>query len=139
MDIINLLEHIKTGAFLEDGAFPFDVIVRDSVPADLPKTDIPSVSFSDINYDFGLSGQLRGIAEKYARILIINQSVNMVYLLPWIFSLHDDKQVTICNVAGISSYMSKAQPDLQDITLLLHSLPVKEAYDKKTLLTTLRA
>ncbi len=96
------------------------------------------MSLSDLAYDFGVAGQLTALSEKHPRLLVIIETINSLYLLPWIHSLPKEVNVTILQLnAGIASHMSKSKPDMTDIALLYGMIAVKEVYDMESLMSLL--
>ncbi|MBP6910765.1 hypothetical protein KBC03_04155 [Patescibacteria group bacterium] len=96
------------------------------------------MALSDVAYDFGIAGKLAALHEKHPRMLVIIETLNSLYLLPWIHALPKEANVTILQLnAGIASYMSKSQPDMTDIALLYGMISVKEVYDMESLMSLL--
>lgn len=92
------------------------------------------MTLGDISYDFGIGGKMAALSEKYTHILLVVQTLNMFYLMPWISSLSKDANVTIINLgAGVSSYIHSTQPEMADVALLMPYMAVQEVYDKQTL------
>lgn len=77
---------------------------------------------------------MAALTEKHTKILLVVETVNMLYLLPWISTLSEEKNVAIVTTgAGIASYMSKGQPEMSDVTLVMPYMTVCEVYDKESL------
>ena len=45
------------------------------------------MTIADVQYDFAIAGKLAALSEKHARILVISETLNAMYLLPWLSSL----------------------------------------------------
>lgn len=140
MEIVNLIADISEGRFLRDEILPYDLIMWERMPGELPKGTYTHMSINDIHYDFGVAGQMSAMTEKYDRILLIIDTLNVLYLLPWISQLSEKKNVTIVTLSsGVASYMRKSQPEMSDVALVMPYMKVCEVYDKETLNATLIA
>lgn len=140
MDIINLVSYIREGRFLGDTVLPFDCIVREKLPAELSDTKHKHLTFLDVGYDFGLAGQMSALSMEYKNILVVVESVNMLYILPWLQQLPEKFHVTVLNLgAGVASYLTKSLPELDDVALLLTHIAVKEVRDGESLRQALKA
>ncbi len=140
MEIVHLVSHIEQGFFLHDDILPFDVIVWEEKPADISisKGKYTHMTLADVSYDFGLSGKMAAVTEKHDRVLLIVKTINTMYLLPWISSLDEKKNVTIVTLgAGVASYAIKSQPEMMDVAMVMPYMSVCEVYDKTSLDHTL--
>ena len=105
---------------MHDDIFPYEVVIWEKMPAGLPISQSTHMTLADVGYDFGLSGKMEAITEKHESVLLVIETVNMLYLLPWISALEEKKNVTIVTTsAGVASYMSKSQPEMSDVTLVM--------------------
>lgn len=139
MDIVNLVNAVQAWVFLRDEKMPFDMIMWETMPDELDKR-YEHNDLSDLGYDFGVAGKLAAYHDKYPRMLVVVETLNALYLLPWLQWLqgNEKKSVTILQLnAGIASYMTKSSPDMTDIASLLPYIAVKEVYDLQSLLNTL--
>lgn len=140
MDIVNLVSYIHEGTFLDDAILPYDLIVREKKPADLSDTKHEHRTFADISYDFGLSGQMNALSAQYSNILVVVETVNVVYLLPWIQSTDSKSHITVLNLScGLASYVKKSAPEMDDVSLLFSHITVKEVRDAESLRMALAA
>ena len=140
MDIINLGSYIREGRFLSDTVLPYDLIVREKLPAELNDTKHKHQTFLDVGYDFGLSGQMTALSNEYKNILLIVESLNMLYLLPRLQQLPEGFHVAVVNLAsGIASYLAKSLPELDDVSLLFGHITLKEVRDAESLRNALKA
>ena len=138
MDIINLVPYIQEWIFLQHDILPYDLIVREKQPQEADKK-YKHMTLADVSYDFGVAGKLAALSDQYKRILVISETLNALYLLPWLSNLPSDVNVTVLQVgAGISGYMSKNWPDMTDIGTLLPYARVLEAYDRDSLTAALQ-
>ncbi len=134
MDIINLVTSVQEGLFLHEKKLPYEVIVWEKMPTELP-LGYTHMELKDLAYDFGMSGKLTVLTEKHKSVLLIIESIEGFYLLPWLSKLPKDHTVTVVQInAGISSYMSRSMPDQMDISLMLPFVSVKEVYDMDSLM-----
>lgn len=137
MDIVNLVNFIQEGLFLSHEVLSYDAIVWEKMPSELNK-NYNHIELADLQYDFGAAGKMAALSDKYQSILIIIDTINALYLLPWLSSLPKDKRVTVLQLnAGIASYMTKSQPDITDIAMLLPYIAVKEVFDEESLMQQL--
>ena len=101
MEIIDLVGYIKEGTFLHEDDFHYDAVVWENLPADLPKGKTQHITMSDLSYDFGVTGQLSTLSAKHTHILLIIETFNSSYLIPWLSSFSDKKNhVTILSLSA---------------------------------------
>ena len=80
------------------------------------------------------------LTQKHDSILLIIETVNVLYLLPRISAIEKDRYVTIITLgAGIASFMNKGNPDMNDIATLMPYIPVKEVFDRDSLVEAIQA
>lgn len=138
MDIINLVPYIQEWIFLHHDILPYDLIVWEKIPEEADKK-YQHATLADVSYDFGVAWKLAALSKKHKRILVISETLNAMYLLPWLSTLPADTNVTVLQVgAGISGYMSKNWPDMTDITTLLPYAHILEVYDRDSLTSALQ-
>ncbi len=134
MQEINICEYIKSGNILNNlkEKNPFDIILYEKLPEKEKIKDfgdkIQEISSSKL--DFSVWWELMWISEKYENILIIIDSLNIVYLTPFIQKFRN-KNFTIINLnTWISSYINKLMEESNDISLLQnYEINIKEPAD----------
>lgn len=122
---------------MHDGKLPYDCIVWEKVPhaADKKYTHI---ALDDLHYDFGVAGKIAALSKKYEHILVIVETLDVSYLVPWLSTT--DAAITVLQLnAGVSGYMTKSQPDIMDIATIMPYANVREVYDRDSLLEALQA
>lgn len=130
----NLYYYIKYWLFIKnfEENNPFDLIIFEDFEnkeiSFSPKVNIKTMK--DYWYDFSASWFLSAQTKWYQNILVIIDNLNVSYLLPFI-KWNLDKNFTIINLwTGISSFINKPIPELDDIsTLTNYDINVYEPYD----------
>jgi hypothetical protein len=124
MNIINLYEYIKNWAFINELWKIFDIVVDEN-------------KLKELWYEFGVSGVLSWLNKNYKNILIIIDSLNYEYFIPYIKSNNwkSDSNYTIINLwTGITWFLNKSNPDIDDIWVLTnYNISIYEPYDHESL------
>ncbi len=137
MEIINLVNAIQEWHFLRHEILPFDLIVWEKMPKD-PDEKYKHMQLAEVSYDFGVAGKMAALSEKYERILLITETLSAIYLVPRLSNLPKKANATVLQLnAGIAGFMSKSNPDLQDIPLMMPYANVREVYDQVSLFDAL--
>lgn len=138
MDIMNIVESVQQGHFLEHETIAFDLIVWEKLPKD-PDSRYKHMELSELHYDFGIAGTLTAISQEKKNVLVILETINALYLTPWLSQIPTGHKVIVLQVnTGVSGYMSKAHPDLNDIATIMPYAKVSEVYDQVSLVDALQ-
>lgn len=138
MDIINIVESVQQWHFLEHETLAFDLIVWEKLPQN-PDKKYQHRELSDLQYDFGIAGKLTALTQENKRVLVIVETISALYLAPWLSQIPSGHTVSVLQVnTGISGFMSKASPDLNDIATLMPYAKVAEVYDQTSLIDALQ-
>lgn len=132
MNNINLYEYVKHWQLLKnlEKANPFDIIIYENrLEREIPQ-NLNIKTLEEIWFEFWYSWTLKGISQKYKNILLILDELSYIYFLPFIKTIKDEK-ITIINLSsGISWFLNKQSPDIEDIWILKNfDLEIYEAYD----------
>ncbi len=141
MDSLNLAEYIRHGMIFKNLATNnlFDAIVYEQF--DNPKMETPKNFYVCKHHGSKLASELLAYHHQFDRLLIVIDKTPISSLLPFFEQLDIWKKVIVCNLGtGISGFINKGTPEINDISMLHHVIIAKaEPFDFVSFFTLLEA
>ena len=141
MNIVNIHDYIKSWNIVRnlENNNPFDVIVfEDKLEIEDIPNNINVESIKDLWFEFWYSGIIAWLTQKYKNILLVIDELSYMYFLPFIKS-STESNISIINISsGISWYINKTTPDMEDLSVLSNfNIKLYEPFDFISLFKTL--
>lgn len=133
---LNIYEYVKNWLILknleQDNIFDLVIYEQfDNQELDLKNVNIKTLD--DIKYEFWISWTIANTCKNHKNVLVILDELNYFYLIPLLKTLKTNN-LTIINLGtGISWYLNKSNPDMEDISTLANfNINLYEPYDMKS-------
>lgn len=140
MASVNLYEYVKNWLFLKnlEEKNPYDLIIFEKFSNnELDVKNINIKTLDDLGYEFWTSWAINHYVSKYKNVLIVLDTLSIIYLLPIIKNLKNN--LSIINLwTWLTGYINKGLVDDDDLAVMSnYDIDIYEPFDLDSLFSTL--